>query len=161
MELTELQINASGLTDWPIWIRRICDFLDYHDGALSVINGKLFKPEPLAEESTEEQRKQFKEKSDLFRKANSYAKTIITSALTEETYQKVMDKETARDDWEELKHNFEVYAKDQLFRICADFFSFSWSLTDDVSIHVAKLKTLWTELNNGLQAKDETQLLDL
>ena len=70
MELTKLQIKPlSGLTDWPIWKRRIRDFLDYHDGALSVIDGKLLKPEPLAEESTEEQRKQFKEKSDLFRKA--------------------------------------------------------------------------------------------
>ena len=132
----------SGLSDWPIWKHRIRDFLDYHDGTLNVIDGTLVKPEPLDEVSTAEQRKQFKENSDLFRKANSYAKSMITSALTEETYQKVMDKETAREVWIELKRNFEASSKDQLFRICADFFSFSWTLADDVSIHVAKLKTV-------------------
>ena len=121
MELTKLQIKPlSGLSDWPIWKRRIRDFLDYHDGALNVIDGTLVRPEPLAEGSTAEQRKQFKEKSDLFRKANSYAKSMITSALTEDTYQKVMDKETAREVWQELKRNFEASSKDQLFRICSD-----------------------------------------
>jgi len=44
---------------------------------------------PLAEGSMAEQRKHFKEKSDLFHKANSYAKSLITSALTEESYQKI------------------------------------------------------------------------
>jgi len=74
----------------------------------------------------------------------------MPSALTEDTYQKGMDKETAREVWQELKRNFETSSKDQLFRICSDFCSFSWTVTDDVSIHVAKLKTLWNELNNGL-----------
>ena len=162
MELTKLQIKPlGGLADWPVWKRRIRDFLDYHDGALNVIDGKLVKPEPLQDDPTEEQRKQFKESSDLFRKANSYAKSIITSAVTEDTYQKVMDKETAREVWEELKRNFEASSKDQLFRICADFFSFSWTLADDVSIHVAKLKTLWNELNSGLQAKGESKLPEM
>ena len=162
MELAKLHIKPlSGLSDWPIWKRRIRDFLDYHDGALNVIDGTLVKPEPLPDGSTEEQRKQFKEKFDLFRKANSYAKSMITSALTEETYQKVMDKETAKEVWEELKRNFEASSKDQLFRICSNFFSFSWTVTDDVSIHVAKLKTLWNELNNGLQAKGESKLPEM
>jgi transposase InsO family protein len=162
MELTKLQIKPlSGLSDWPVWKRKIRDFLDYHDGTLDVIDGKLTKPEILADGSTAEQRKQFKEKSDLFRKANSYAKSMITSSLTEETYQKVMDKETAREVWEELRRNFEASSKDQLFRICADFFSFSWTLADDVSTHVAKLRTLWNEFNNGLQAKSEAKLPDM
>ena len=162
MELTKLHIKPlSGLSEWPIWKRRLRDFLDYHEGALNVIDGTLVKPEPLVDAPTEEQRKQFKEQSDLFRKANSYAKSIITSALTEDTYQKVMDKETAREVWEELKRNFEASSKDQLFRICSDFFSFSWTLADDVSIHVAKLKTLWNELNSGLQAKGETKLPEM
>jgi hypothetical protein len=162
MELTKLQIKPlSGLSDWPVWKRKIRDFLDYHDGTLDVIDGKLTKPEILADGSTAEQRKQFKEKSDLFRKANSYAKSMIISSLTEETYQKVMDKETAREVWEELRRNFEASSKDQLFRICADFFSFSWTLADDVSTHVAKLRTLWNEFNNGLQAKGEAKLPDM
>jgi len=66
MELTKLQIRPlSGVSDWPMWKRRIRDFLAYHEGALGVIDSTLVKPEPLPAESTEEQRKLFKEKSDV------------------------------------------------------------------------------------------------
>ena len=41
----------------------------------------------------------------------------MQSRLQLQTYQKVMDKETAREVWEELKRNFEASSKDQLFRI--------------------------------------------
>jgi hypothetical protein len=47
MELTKLQIKPlSGLSDWPVWKRRIRDFLDYHDGALSVIDGTQLNSMP-------------------------------------------------------------------------------------------------------------------
>jgi len=106
MELTKLQIKPlSGLNDWPIWKRRIRDFLDYHEGALNIIDSVLVKPEPLPDDATEEQRKQFQEISDQYRKANSYAKSMVTASLTEDTYQKVMDKESAREVWEELRCN--------------------------------------------------------
>ena len=44
----------------------------------------LVKPEPLADDHTDEQRKQFKENSDQFRKANSYAKSDLI--LKDENY---------------------------------------------------------------------------
>jgi len=72
-----------------------------------------------------------------------------------------MDKETAREVWEELKCNFEPSSKDQLFRICADIFSLAWTSADDVSVHVAKLKTFWHELNNGLPARREVELPEM
>ena len=111
MELSKLQIKPlSGSVDWPIWKRRIRDFLDYHDEALNVIDGKFVKPDSLADDATEEQRKQFKVKLS----------HTHTGNLSES-----MDKETAREVWDELKRNFEASSKDQLFRLCADFFSFS------------------------------------
>jgi hypothetical protein len=60
-----------------------------------------------------------------------------------------------------LKLNFEATAKDQLFKVCSDFFSFSWTNGEDVSSHIAKLKTLWNELNNGLKMKSESHLPEL
>ena len=45
MELSKLHINPlNSLHDWPIWSQKIHDFLDYHEGALEVIDGKLIKP---------------------------------------------------------------------------------------------------------------------
>ncbi|KMQ83151.1 gag-pol poly protein, partial [Lasius niger] len=93
-------------------------------GALDVIDGKLVKPKPLAEGATNAQIKTHKECSDCYRKANSYAKSIITSAITDEVYQKIMNKETASEAWEALKQQFEATSKDQLFKICTEFLSF-------------------------------------
>lgn len=125
------------------------------------IDGKITKPEPLAADSTAAQIKEHREKSELYRKANSYAKCMITSAVTDDVYQKIMDKETARDAWEALKQHFEASSKDQLFKICTDFFAFNWTIGNDVSTHIAKLRSLWNELNNGLRAKGIYALPDL
>lgn len=148
-------------SDWPMWKRKMRDLLDYHEGALDVIDKKLVKPEPLKEGATETEIKSHKETSDLYRKANSYAKSMITSSITDEVYLKIMDQECASEAWDMLKVNFEATAKDQLFKVCSEFFSFSWTQGDDVSCHIAKLKTLWNELNNGLKIKSESQLPEL
>ncbi|GFW61575.1 hypothetical protein TNCV_348231 [Trichonephila clavipes] len=33
----------TGEIDWPMWKRKIRDLLDYHEGAIEVIDGKLKK----------------------------------------------------------------------------------------------------------------------
>lgn len=137
------------------------DLLDYHEGALDAIDGKLVKPDPLPDGAKEEAIKLHKKVSDTFRKANSYAKSMISSSVTDAVYQKIMDKETAHEAWEALKLNFEASSKDQLFKICTEFFAFSWINGEDVSTHVAKLKNLWFELNNGLKEKNVNALPDL
>ena len=129
-------------TDYPMWKQKMRDMLDYHDG-------KLKKPIPLAINASNEEKKIFKDKADLFRKANSYAKSMITSAESDDVYQKIMDKETAADAWESLMIQYEARSKDQLFKICIDFFSFTCNISEDVSMHIAELKNLWIELNNG------------
>lgn len=161
MDLSKHIKPLAGELDWPIWKRKVRDLLDYHEGALDVIDNKLKKPDPLAANSTENQIKVHKEKTDIYRKANSYAKSMITSSVSDEVYQKIMDKESAHDAWEALKSNFEATSKYQLFKICSDFFNFSWSSEDDVSTHIARLRSLWNELNNGLVAKGEQRLPNL
>ena len=78
--MTELQLSPlSGVNEWPTWKRRIRDLFDYHDEALNLFDGKFVAAE-LLQTPSEEQRKEFKERS------------IITSALTKETYLKIIDK---------------------------------------------------------------------
>jgi hypothetical protein len=105
------------------------------------------KPEPLQVGAEDNVVKEHKMKSHFFRKANSYAKSMISSSVTD----------TAHEAWEALKLNFEASSKDQLFKICTEFFAFSWINGEDL----AKLKNLWFELNNGLKAKNENALPDL
>ncbi|KAF2904382.1 hypothetical protein ILUMI_01791, partial [Ignelater luminosus] len=161
MDLSKHIRPLSSEADWPMWKRKIRDLLDYHEGALDVIDGKLKKPDALASLATEDKVKKHNEQSDLFRKANSYAKSMIASAVTDTAYQKIMDQETALKAWEALKVHYEATSKDQLFNICSDFFKFGWTSTDDVSTHFAKLKSMWHEINNGLKERKEHTLPDL
>ncbi|GFV84631.1 uncharacterized protein TNCV_2482451 [Trichonephila clavipes] len=110
----------TGEIGWPMWKRKVRDLLDYHEGAIEVIDGKLKKPESIDADAQESVRKQHKERCDLYRKANSYAKSMI-----------------------------------------AKFFAFSWVPGEDISTHIAKLRSLWNELNNGLEAREESKLPDL
>lgn len=161
MDLSRNIKQLTGEADWPMWKRKIRDLLDYHEGAIEVIDGNLKKPEPIAVDATEAERKRHKELCDLYRKANSYAKSMIASTVTDSVYQKIMDKDTAYEAWDSLKQQFEATSKDQLFNICTEFFAFCWIQGEDVSTHIAKLRSLWNELNNGLEAKNENRLPDL
>ena len=161
MEFAKHVKVLTGEADWPIWKRKVRDLLDYHEGAIDCIDNRLVKPEPLSDSATEAEKRKYKAESDLYRKANSYAKSMITSMVSDSVYQKIMDKETAHETWTALKDQFEATSQDQLFKICADFFAFVWTSGDDVSTHVAKLRTLWNELNNGLRQKNQNTLPDL
>ncbi|GBM17465.1 hypothetical protein AVEN_193760-1 [Araneus ventricosus] len=101
-----------------------------------MIDVKLVKPEPLLNSTNGDEIKDHKERRDFYRKANNYAKSMMASTVTDAVYQKIMDKETAQEDWKALKEQFEALSKDQLFKICTEFFAFNWSLGDDVPIHI-------------------------
>ena len=79
MDLTKHIRPLSGKTDWPIWKRKIRDLIDYHEGALDVLGEKIVKPEPLEANATAAEVRSHKEKSELYRKANSYAKSGLIS----------------------------------------------------------------------------------
>ncbi|GFX73995.1 uncharacterized protein TNCV_2954781 [Trichonephila clavipes] len=121
MDFTRHVKPLTGEIDWPMWKRKIRDLLDYHEGAIEVIDGKLKKQESIDADAQESVRKQHKERCDLYRKANSYAKSMIASTVTDAVYQKIMDKETAFEAWESLRKQFEATSKDQLFKICRVF----------------------------------------
>lgn len=161
MDLAKHIKPLTGEADWPIWKRKIRDLLDYHGGVLNVIDNKAQKPESLANRATEAEQKDYKEKYDFYRKANTYAKSMIASSVTEAVYEKIIDKETARDAFEVLKEQFEATSKDRFFQICDSFFAFCWIQGEDVSTHLAKLRSLWSDLKNGLDARKENKLPDL
>ncbi|GFU93753.1 integrase catalytic domain-containing protein [Trichonephila clavipes] len=109
------------------------------------------RPESIDVEAQESVRKHHKEHCDLYKKANSYAKSMIASTVTDAVYQKIMDKETAFEAWEALKQLLKI----SCLKFAHSFFAFSWAPGEDVSIHIAKLRSLWNELNNGFQAREE------
>lgn len=161
MEQAKISVKPlSGKSDWPIWKYRIKFVLDYHVDALEVVEGKITKPEePIlgADVST-----QNKYKSDLkdYKKANNCAMMVLTNSMTEDTLQKVMRFDNARDVWLELHKVFEDSSDNQLYNTCLQFFKFSWS-NEDMAAHLSKLKNLWNDLNSGLESKKENRLPEM
>ena len=124
MDLVKHIKPLASEADWPIWKGKIRDLLDYHECSLGVIDNKVKKPELLADSVSAAEKKEYKQKYDFYREANSYAKYMIASSVTDAVYEKIIDKETARDAFEALKEQFEATSKD-LYQICDSFFAFS------------------------------------
>ena len=62
MDLAKYMKPLTGEVDWPLWKRKSRDLLDYHEGALDVIDRKLVHPGPLKEGATEAEAKEHKAK---------------------------------------------------------------------------------------------------
>lgn len=84
--------------------------MDYHERALYIIDGKLLKPQ-LSNCPTTEEKQDYKQKVDPSHKGNGYATTVIAIAVTEDTCQKILDKDTAREVREELNQSFKKDSK--------------------------------------------------
>lgn len=161
MEILKLIKPLTGAADWPVWKRRMYDFLEYHEGCIEVIEGKLEQPIEPVDDADQETKDEYSKKSVLYRKANSYAKQSISAGVSEAVYQKIMDKKTARDMWNSLKSQFEATEHDQIFSLCDEFFSFKWQVERDVNAHIAKLRQIFVDLNAALKNRNEPELSEI
>ena len=150
----------SGKRDWSIWKYRIKFVLNYFADALDVVEGRLEKPEEPDVTQTEAIKKKYKEVLKKFNIANNSAMMVLTNSMTEDTLQKVMRFNNARDVWLELHKIFEDSSDNQLYNICLEFFKVDWT-NGDITDHLSKLKNLWNDLNNGLKMKKESKLPEM
>lgn len=97
---------------------------------------------PLPNNASEIEKNSCKEECERYRKPNRYVKTMLTCALSDEICQKVMESEIDIETWTALQNLFEDSSKDQVFQICMEFFSYSWSLESDVPMNIVQLKNL-------------------
>jgi len=84
MELNARHIKPlEGESDWGVWKRgvwKVRDLLDYHEGCLDVLDAKVVKPEPLEATASQEVKAKYANDAKFYRKADSHAKTVLTSA---------------------------------------------------------------------------------
>lgn len=67
MDLAKVQIKPlTGESDWLIWKYRIKFILQYHPGALEVVEGTLVKPRTLSAEASPAERQKHNEDAEKF-----------------------------------------------------------------------------------------------
>ena len=162
MDSGKFQIKPlSGENDWPLWKYKIKFVLNYHVDTLEVVEGKIKIPDKSPDDAQTSVVSKYNADLMAYKKANTCAMMLLTNSMTEETMQKIMRFDSARDVWLELHKLYEATSDDQLYNICLQFFQFKWTVNDNMAAHLSKLKNLWNDLNLGLERKQEAQLPEM
>jgi gag-polypeptide of LTR copia-type len=144
MDSTKVQIKQlEGKCNWLNWKGRVSILLRGTMDAQDVVEGKLVKPDESPAKSTNAQRTAFQTALSKFQKADSSAMIIMSTNMSEETYEKVRSLTCARDVWLELHRLFDGVHEDKAYELCMQFFSYKMNQTDDIATHVGKLKNIW------------------
>ena len=83
-----------GKSNWSIWKLQVESNLQYHDFE-SVLSGKIAEPEPLADDATNQQKKEFEASVKTYKKANGYAVTLLSTTVEDEPLQLILMLRTA------------------------------------------------------------------
>jgi len=156
MDFTRVQIKQlEGKSNWLNWKGRVSILLRGIQDAMDVVEGKLEKPEEPNADATEAQR----EAHTKYKKAESSALIILSTNMSEETYEKVRSHTSAREVWLELHRLFDGINEDRAYDLCMQFFCYKMSQGMDVATHVGKLKNIWRELKAELDKEENKNLL--
>lgn len=151
-----------GKSNWDTWRYKINICLRGISGALDIVEGRLVKPKPIADNATLEEKTAHETAIDSYYKAESNALIVLTNNMTEETLKKIMRLNSAREVWLELHKLFDGVSEDKVYNICLQFFGFKKCSDDDIATHISKLKNMWSELKVEMtKDSDNPELPDL
>ena len=160
MDLSKVQIkHLEGKSNWLNWKGRVSILLRGTTDAMDVVEGRLKEPDELSERATEAQMTAYQTAKSKFQKADCNAMIILSTNMSEETYEKVRSLTCARDVWLELHRLFDGVHEDRAYDLCMQFFSYKLATSDDVATHIGKLKNIWKDLKVELDKEENNNLL--
>ena len=160
MDLTKVQIKQlEGKSNWLNWKGRVSILLRGTKDALDVVDGKLQKADEPSSGATEAQVTAYQTAYNKYQKADSAAMIIMSTNMSEETYEKVRSLTSAREVWLELHRLFDGVHEDKAYDLCMQFFNYKMNQTDDIATHVGKLKNIWKDLKVELDKDENKNLL--
>jgi len=111
MDFNRVQIKQfEGKSNWLNWKGRVSILLRGIQDAMDVVKGKLEKPDESNADATEAQRAAHTK----YKKADSSAMIILSTNMSEETYEKVRSHTSAREVWLELHRLFNGINEDRV-----------------------------------------------
>ena len=125
MDITKVQLkHLESKSNWLNWKSRVCILLRGITDAMDVVDGKLKRPDELDEGATEDQLARYQTALNRFNKADCNAMIVLSTNMTDETYEKVRSLINARDVWLELHRLYDDVQEDRAYNLCMKFFSY-------------------------------------
>lgn len=152
-----------GKSNWSTWKYKISILLRSVDRGLDVVEGKFTRPECQdGADAGDATVNTYRTEYAAFVKADTSALLLLTTNLKEEILKNVMRYTTSREVWLELHRLYDGISEDRSYNFCMSFFGFKRDPADDIATHMAKLKNIWTELNQEMsQSEHKKELPEL
>ena len=142
--------KLKGISNWSVWKLQVESTLQYHNFE-GILTGSISEPEPLPEGANNQQKK--KASLQLYKKANGFTDTLLSTSVEEEPLQLIMIFRTAKEMWCKL-----LTAYEQKSELYLQLLEYTKNPADSVAAHISKLQKLWLELNEESRRVDDCKL---
>ncbi|CAH2103701.1 unnamed protein product [Euphydryas editha] len=150
--------HLEGAKNWSTWKFKATLLLRGMPGGLDAVNGTLQKPE---KPTKDDEISKYNTALDYYNKVDSSALLLLTANMSDETLQKIMRFNSSKEVWDELHRLFDGTSEDKSYALCMEFFGYSKDPSHDITTHVSKIKTIWTDLKAELMKIDKSELPDI
>ena len=83
----------------------------------------------------------------LYKKANGFAVTLISTSVEDEPLQLILMYKTAREMWQKLSASYEQQSEQRLEQLYLQLLEYRKDAADSIATHISKLQKLWQKLN--------------
>jgi hypothetical protein len=149
--------KLKGKSNWSIWKLQIESSLQYHDYE-GVLTGGISEPAALAADATNQQRKEHEAAQKLYKKANGFAVSLVSTTVEEGPLQLILMYKTVREMWQKLTASYEQKSEQRLEHLYLQLLEYKKDIADSIATHISKLQRLWIELNEESMRVDRRDL---
>ena len=133
--------------------------MQYHDYE-GILTGRIKEPDPLPDDATNNQKKEYESSLKLYKKANGFAVTLLSTTVEDEPMQLIMMFKTAYEMWCKLAASYEQKSEQRLEHLYLKLLEYKKDVSDSIATHISKLQKLWLELNEESWRIDACRLPD-
>ena len=115
-------------------------------------------PEDLPADASAEQKKNHAEKLRLYKRANGFAITLITTNVDDVVLQLILMMGTGWEMWVKLETAYEQKLEQRLEHLYLQLLKYKLEAGDSAATHASKLQKLWMELHEESRRVDKCRL---
>lgn len=152
--------HLEGTKNWTTWKFKATLLLRGTPGGLDAVTGTLEKPvKPITTDPKEISL--YQTALDKYNLIDSTTLLLLTANMSDETLQKIMRLNSSKDVWDELHRLFDGTSEDKSYVLCMEFFGYRKDPSHDITTHISKIKTLWSDLKAEIMKIEKYDLPDI